>query len=174
MWLFSRVSIFGIDVRSPASIPSRSMSSSACICAQRCDVLGEQFVLLHLGEQAVLLAAGVRVQQFTEFLAGRPGRVHVLVPEGDLQCVAAVHDRVMLGVELGDHRDVAAPAVAAHRYQPRRRGRDPIGSPGRAASLERYTMYGRNRYPMGALNACTSLVNGHNANNAMPMTAWIW
>ena len=35
-------------------------------------------------------------------------------------------------------------------------------------------MYGRNSYPMGALKACTSRVNGHNANSAMPMIAWIW
>ena len=27
---------------------------------------------------------------------------------------------------------------------------------------------------MGALKACTSRVNGHNANSAMPMIAWIW
>src|SRR5664279_4343026 len=71
------------------------------------------------------------------FLAGHPGCLYILVAEGDFQCVAAVHDRVELGVELGDHRDVAAPAVAAHRYQPRLRGLDPIGSPGRAASRER-------------------------------------
>ena len=105
--------------------------------AQRGHVSGEQFVLPHLGEQPGLLAVGVWMQKRSERPAGIRGGRQIVVPEGDLEGITAVDDGVVFGVEFGDHRDVAAPAVAAHRYQPRRRGRDPTGSPGRAAARER-------------------------------------
>ena len=80
---------------------------------------------------------GVRVQLAAELLRGRSTRRHITFPVRGGQPVRAGGDVLVFLGQLGDHLDVAAAAVTAHRYQPLRRGREPTGSPGRAASRDR-------------------------------------